>query len=199
MDLEEMKSIWDDMPQKPKENEIILRQNTSDMVQTALNKQANSFKIGEFTGSLVAYTLAGIILYNFSILDTWYLSSSGILVVLYLIAMPLYTLAGIKKMKEIDLAKSNYKEVMEHFYAVKSRLKQAERISFIASPFLFSAAVVIFTKVVAGVDFFTLALKIPVVLLIVLSFSGATLFNIWVFKKRGQQLQSVQELLEEKD
>lgn len=114
-----------------------------------------------------------------------------------LLVMPLYTIAVIKRMKKIDLAKSSYKEVMEHFYSVKSRLKQAEKISLIASPFLFVSSMVILTKIFTNKDLFALTFQLPIMLLIVLSFIGAILFNIWAFKKRGEQLQSVKQLLEE--
>jgi len=197
MELEEMKKLWDDMNQKPLRQTGFLHHNISDMTQLKYNEKANQFKVGEILGLLVAYTLAGIILYKFNILDTWYLSICGIFVVMYLLVMPLYTITGIKRMKEIDLAKSSYKEVMEHFYFVKNRLRKAEKISLMASPFLFIAAIVVLTKMAIDIDFFTLPFQLPILLLIVLSFIGAILFNIWAFKKRGKQLQSVKQLLEE--
>jgi hypothetical protein len=206
MELEEMKSLWDDMNQKPLKQKGFLHNNLSNMAQlnninnmTQLkyNKQASIFKVAEIIGLLVAYTFAGIILYKFNILDKWYLSICGITLVMYLLVMPLYTITGTRRMKKIDLAKSSHKEVMEHFYSVKSRMKQAEKVSLIASPFLFVASTVILTKIFTDIDFFTLIFQLPIVLLMVLSFIGAILFNIWVFKKRGKQLQSVKQLLEE--
>jgi uncharacterized integral membrane protein len=196
MELEEMQSLWDDMNQKPvKQKGSHL--NISNMTQLKYNKKAYIFKVGEIMGLLVAYTFAGIILYKFNTLDKWYLIICGIILVMYLLVMPLYTIAGIIRMKKIDLAKSSYKEVMEHFYSVKSRLKQTEKISFIASPFIFVASMVILTKIFTDIDFFALTFQLPMMLLIVLSFTGAILFNIWAFKKRVEQLQSVKQLLEE--
>ncbi len=197
MELEEMKNLWDNMNQKALRQPGFVQHNISNMTQLKYNEKANLFKVGEIMGLLVAYTLAGIILYKFNILDTWYLSICGVILVMYLLVMPLYTITGIKRMKKINLAKSSYKEVMEHFYSVKNRLRQAEKISLMASPFLFIASMVVLTKMVLDIDFFTLPFQLPILLLIVLSFIGAILFNIWAFKKRGKQLQSVKQLLEE--
>ncbi len=197
MELEEIKSLWDDVNQKPAIKEFFSRQNISYMTQLNYNKQANTFRVAEIIGLVVAYALAGLILYKFNMLDTWYLSICGIIVVMYLLLMPLYTITGIIRMRKIDLAKSSYKEVMEHFYSVKSRLKQAENVSLIASPFLFVFSMAILAKIFMDIDFFTLTFQLPIVLLIVLAFTGAILFNIWAFKKRGKQLQSVKQLLEE--
>ncbi len=197
MELEEMQSLWDDMNQKPEKKTGFPHLNISNMTQLKYNKKADIFKVGEIMGLLVAYTLAGIILYKFNVLDKWYLIICGIILVMYLLVMPLYTITGINRMKKIDLAKSSYKEVMEHFYSVKSRLKQAEKISYIASPFLFVASMAILTKIFIDKDLFSLSFQLPIVLLMVLSFIGAILFNIRAFKKRENQLQSVKQLLEE--
>lgn len=197
MELEEMKSVWVAMDQNPVNQTGFAHHNISNMTQLKYNKKANTFKVGEIMGLLVAYTFAGIILYQFNVLDKWYLRSCGIILVMYLLVMPLYTLHGIKRMKKIDLTRSSYKEVMEHFYSVKSRFKKAEKISLIASPFLFISSVVIFTKTFTDMDLFALPFQFRFVLLVFLSFVGAILFNIWAFKKREEQLQSVKQLLEE--
>jgi uncharacterized integral membrane protein len=197
MELDDMKILWDDMHQKPAKQTGFAHHNISDLIQLKFNKKANNFKVAEIIGFFAAYTFAGIILFKFNMLDKWYLVICGVILVIYLLLMPLYTIAGIKRLKKIDLANSSYKEVMEHFYTVKSRLKQSEKISLMASPFLFVASIAIFTKIFTGKDFFSMTFQLPLVILIFLSLLGAILFNIRAFKKREKQLQSVNRLLEE--
>ncbi len=197
MELEKMKVLWANMRQNDVIQNDILSKNINDMTQLKLNEESKNFKIAEISGLLIAYVMAGIILYKFNILDNWYLITCGIILVLYFICMPLFTLTSVKRMKRIDLAKLNYREVLEHFYSVKSRLKQAEKISLWASPFLFISAAAIITKIFLQIDLFTYSFKLPVVLLSVLSFTGAFLFNIWTYNKRDRQLLSVRQLLEE--
>ena len=197
MELEKMKSLWDDMNENNAKMNNPLYLNNKDMSQLKYNEESKIFKTAEITGLIIAYIFAGIILYNFNLLDKWYLIICGIILVSYLLLMPLYTLAGIRRMKKVDLVKLNYKEVLEHFYSVKSRLKQAEKISLWASPLLFISASAIITKIFLHTDLFTYQFKLPILILILLSFVGAFLFNIWVFRKRDFQLQSVKQLLEE--
>lgn len=197
MELEKMKVLWANMRQNDVIQNDILSKNINDMTQLKLNEESKNFKIAEISGLLIAYVMVGIILYKINMLDNWYLITCGIILVLYLICMPLFTLTSVKRMKRIDLAKLNYREVLEHFYSVKSRLKQAEKISLWASPFLFISAAAIITKIFLQIDLFTYSFKLPIVLLSVLSFTGAFLFNIWTYKKRDTQLLSVRQLLEE--
>jgi hypothetical protein len=197
MELEEIKNIWSEMNQKPNKQIGLTYNNFDDVRQLKYNKQANIFKGGEVIGLLVAYTLAGIILYKFNVLDKWYLIMSGIILVIYLLVMPLYTITGIMRMKKIDLVNSNYKEVLEHFYSTKSRLKQAEKISLIASPFLFVASTFILVKIFTDINLFVLDIQLHILFFIGIAFLGAILFNVWAFKKRNEKLKSVKKLLEE--
>ncbi len=197
MELEKMKSLWDDMNENNVKMNNPLNLNDKDMSHLKYNEESKIFKTAEITGLIIAYIFAGIILYNFNLLDKWYLIICGIILVSYLLLMPLYTLAGIRRMKKVDLVKLNYKEVLEHFYSVKSRLKQAEKISLWASPLIFVSASAIITKIFLHIDLFTYQFKLPILILITLSFVGAFLFNIWVFQKRDSQLLSVKQLLEE--
>jgi hypothetical protein len=197
MELEEMKNIWDEMDSNPIKQSGFGLHNISNMSQLKFNENAANFKVGEIMGLFLAYTLAGIIIVNFNLFDDWYLTICGIFLIIYFMVMPLYTIVGIIKMNKIDFAKSSYKEVMEHFYFVKIRLKRAEKISFVASPFLFVSALAIITKLFIDKDLFNMSFQLPLVLLLIFSFFGAIIFNVLVFQKRDKTFQSVEELLKE--
>jgi len=151
------------------------------------------FKIGEVIGLVIAYALVGFVLYKFNNLDDWYLRLCGCVLVIYLLIMPIYTLFETWKMKHIDIVKSNCKNVLEQIYTAKNNLKKAEKISFIASPFLFLASIVILTKFFTAKNIFTLNIQLRV------AFLGAIVFNIWAFKKRDKEFKSVKQLLEDKN
>ena len=101
--------------------------------------------------------------------------------------MPIYTLIETWKMKHIDLVQSNCKNVLEQIYKAKNNLKRAEKISFIVSPFLFLASIVILTKLFTDQNLFTLNIQLPVIFLIGVAFLGAILFNVWAFKNRDKE------------
>lgn len=195
MELEEMKNVWNNM----KEGKINTPFQISEPSLLEYNKKTNIFKIGEIIGLVTAYALAGFVLYNFNNLDYWYLHLAGCFLVIYLLIIPIYTLFETWKMKHIDLVKSNCKNVLEQIYKAKSNLKKAEKISFIASPFLFLASIVILTKIFTDKNLFTLNIQLPVIFLIGVAFLGAIIFNVWAFKNRDKEFKSIKQLLEDKN
>ncbi len=195
MELEEMKNVWNNMKEGKKNTPFQI----SEPSLLEYNKKTNIFKIGEIIGLVTAYALAGFVLYNFNNLDYWYLHLAGCFLVIYLLIMPIYTLFETWKMKHIDLVKSNCKNVLEQIYKAKSNLKKAEKISFIASPFLFLASIVILTKIFTDKNLFTLNIQLPVVFLIGVAFLGAIIFNVWAFKNRDKEFKSIKQLLEDKN
>nr|WP_315155330.1 hypothetical protein [uncultured Flavobacterium sp.] len=195
MELEEMKDVWNSMEERKK----ITPYQISEVSQLEYYKRTTIFKIGEIIGLMAAYTFAGFVLFKFNTLDDWYLRLCGCVLVIYLLIMPIYTLFATWKMKHIDLVQSNCKDVLEHIYAAKNNLKKAEKISFIASPFLFLASIVILTKLFTDKSLFTLNIQLPVIFLIGVAFLGVILFNIWAFKNRDKQFKSIKQLLEDEN
>ncbi len=195
MELQEMKSVWSAM----EEEKRFTSYRISEVSQLEYNRKTSSFRMGEIIGLVVAYTIAGLLLYNFNALDDGYLRLCGCVLVVYLLIMPLYTLFQIRKMKHIDLVQSNYKHVLERFYTAKNNLKKAEKISLIASPVLFIATIAILTKLLADKNLFSLTIQLPVIFLVVILLIGAILFNVWAFKMRDKQFKSVNELLEDEN
>jgi MFS family permease len=195
MELEEMKNVWSNMEERTK----ITPFQISESSLLEFNKKTNVFKIGEVIGIVIAYALVGFVLYKFNNLDVWYLRLCGCVLVIYLMIMPIYTLFETWKMKHIDIVTSNCKNVLEQIYTAKNNLKKAEKISFIASPFLFLASIVILTKFFTDKNLFTLNIQLPIVFLIGVAFLGAIVFNIWAYKKRDKEFKSVQQLLEDKN
>lgn len=163
----------------------------------AFHRQMRLFQTSEWIGFIVAYAIAAVILAHFGEFITWYLWISGAILLIYLLIMPLYTMSVIRKMRKPDLIHATYKELLEHFYQAQRKLKLAERVTFIANPFLFVSSMILLTRIFARLDVFTLPFKLPLVLFIIAAFIGATLFNLWAFKKRNKQLQSVAQLLQE--
>lgn len=195
MELEEMKNVWANMEEGKKNAPLQI----SERSLLEYNKKTNIFKIGEIIGLVIAYVFAGFVLYNFNNLDNWYLRLFGCVLVIYLLIMPIYTLFETWKMKHIDLVKSNYKNVLEQIYKSKNNLKKAEKISFIAGPFLFLASIIILTKLFTDKSLFTLNIQLPVIFLIGMAFLGAMIFNVWAFKNRDREFKSVKQLLEDKN
>lgn len=193
MELKEMKNLWENQSQTLD----FKRHTLSDVRSLALKKQTKIFHVSEVAGLVIAYLLAGMVFYHFIELDHWFLKICGIFLIVYLLVMPIYTLSVVRKLRQPDLINSNYKEIIDHFYFAQSKLKIAEIISFVASPFLFIASVVIIAKIFLNMDVFDLNLNLQNVFFLVLTFVGAIILNIWAFRKRKDRLKTITQTLEE--
>jgi MFS family permease len=192
MEFEEMKNLWENQSQT-----LDLKHHTLSYVRSlALKKQTKIFQISEVIGLVIAYLLAGMLVYHFIGLDHWFLKFCDIFLIVYLLVMPIYTLSVIRKLRQPDLINSNYKEIIDHFHFAQRKLKIAERISLVASPFLFIASVIIIAKIFSNKDVFDLNINFQNVFFLVLTFTGAVILNIWAFRKRKDHLKTITQTLE---
>lgn len=193
MELEEMKNIWENQSQK-----LDFKLHTLSAVRSLeLKNKTKIFQVSEVAGFIIAYLLAGMILFYFKEFDHYLLKICGLFLIVYLLTMPIYTLSIIRKLRQPDLINSNYKEIIEHFYFAQRKLKFAEKVSFVASPFLFIASAVIIAKIFLNKDVFDLNLNVQNVFLLVVTFIGAMILNIWAFRKRKDHLKSITQSLED--
>jgi uncharacterized membrane protein YeiB len=195
MELEEIKNVWDAMEDSQKDSPFHI----SEQTLLTYNRKMSFFRKGEIFGLLLAYALAGLVLYHFASFNDWTLRISGYVLIIYLLAMPIYTMVETWKMKHIDLAQSNCKNVLEQIYTAKNNLKNAEKISFVASPFLFVASILILTKIITGKNLQFQDIHFPFIVLLGLAFLGTIYFNIWAFKKRDKEFKSMKQLLDDKN
>ena len=193
MEFEEMKNLWGNQSQT-----LDFKHHTlSEVRRLALKKQTKIFQVSEVVGLVIAYLLAGMLVYHFIGLDHWFLKFCDIFLIVYLLVMPIYTLSVIRKLRQPDLINSNYKEIIDHFYFAERKLKIAERISLVASPFLFIASVIIIAKIFLNKDVFDLNLNFQNLFFLVLTFTGAVILNIWAFRKRKDHLKTITQTFEE--
>lgn len=197
MELEEMKNLWEDMSQKLDNQKILTDKLVIEMTLLKYDNKTNILKYKEFFGLVVAYIMIGIIIYSFQSLDTWYLKTSGIVMIIILGMLPLYSIDWVKRLKKIDLVKSSYKEILEQFYKTQKRIKQIESTGLIISPFLFVVSSVFFSKVMGNEDLFKLNMSWALITCIVLIFIGTIYFIIISNKKKRKQLQFIEQLLKE--
>jgi len=193
MELDKMKNIWE----KTDETQKHYMQRSYKNSPLEYKNKVTVFRTGEIVGLFIAYSMASFILFKFSSFDNWYLRLLAIILIGYLLVMPLYTLFSVWKMKKMDLTDLNCKSVLEQIYSTKNNLKKAEKVSFIASPILFIAAITIMIKLFTNKNIIDLNFNYALIFLVLISFVIAIFLNIYAFKKRDQKFKSVQQLLDE--
>jgi len=178
MELDEMKSQWDEMSKEIKKQQILTDKLIVDMTQEKYNNKIKSISIPETIGAVICVASALYILINFNKLDTWYLIVCGVFAVVYLILMPIKSLRSIDKMKSINLSDKNVTETLIDFTKSKKKFWLVQRIGFYLN-FIFIVAILpISGKLLSNKDLFLesklwyLYIPMLVVFLLIITFFG---------------------------
>ena len=195
MELDELRSEWQEMSNEIKKQKILTDKLIIDMTQERFNNRLKSISIPETIGTVVCFGVAILILLNFSKLNTWYLQLSGIFSILFYIVLPILSLRAIYGMKRINISQGNYRETLEQFAKNKMQFIQVQKWSYYLSFILVIVCLPVASKLMNGTDIF---LESAVWLwYIPFGFVFLYFFSKWVFKKYKGASNSAERLLKD--
>jgi len=195
MELDELRSEWQEMSNEIKKQKILTDKLIIDMTQERFNNRLKSISIPETIGTVVCFGVAILILLNFSKLNTWYLQLSGIFSILFYIVLPILSLKTIYGMKRINISQGNYRETLEQFAKNKMQFIQVQKWSYYLSFILVIVCLPVASKLMNGTDIF---LESAVWLwYIPFGFVFLYFFSKWVFKKYKGASNSAERLLKD--
>lgn len=154
MELEELQASWIAMSQELEKqkrltNEIILK-----MTQDRFQKKFSTLRSFETVGAIICYIMAGMIFFSFEKLDTWYLQTSGVLTIGFLIVLPTFVLKSLKKIQNLDILNGSYKENLLIYIKEKNKLLRLQQIGIYLSYLLLFLVVPVFTKIISNKNIF---------------------------------------------
>lgn len=197
MELEELRSEWQEMSTELKKQKILTDKLIIDMTQKKYNNKLKSISIPETIGSVVCFAAAIYILMNFGEFDTWYIQLSGLFSALFCIVLPIISLRSIFGMQKINMSTSNYKQSLERFAKNKKQFVWIQKVSFYLSFILVIVSLPVAAKLMNGKDLF---LESKVWLwYIPFGFIFLYIFSKWVFKHYKKTTDSAESLLKELD
>ena len=154
MELDELRSEWQEMSNEIKKQKILTDKLIIDMTQERFNNRLKSISIPETIGTVVCFGVAILILLNFSKLNTWYLQLSGIFSILFYIVLPILSLKTIYGMKRINISQGNYRETLEQFAKNKMQFIRVQKWSYYLSFILVIVCLPVASKLMNGTDIF---------------------------------------------
>lgn len=197
MELEELRSEWQEMSTELKKQKILTDKLIIDMTQKKYNNKLKSISIPETIGSVVCFAAAIYILMNFGEFDTWYIQLSGLFSALFCIVLPIISLRSIFGMQKLNMSTSNYKQSLERFAKNKKQFVWIQKVSFYLSFVLVIVSLPVAAKLMNGKDLF---LESKVWLwYIPFGFIFLYIFSKWVFKHYKKTTDSAESLLKELD
>lgn len=195
MELEEMKSLWEDMSQKVDQQKILTDQLILDMTKERFDTKMRSISIPESIAALICFAAVIYIISNFNSLDIWYLQLTGIFAIIACLVLPVLSLKSIQKMKSVHISKSTFKETVAAYAKGKAKFMQIQKTSFYASFLVLIALVIVFGKIMKGIDVFTMTEKLN--WLVPSGIGVLFIFSQWVLKKYKKATDSANNILKE--
>jgi len=154
MELEEMKTLWEEMSIAVEKQKTITDSIIIKMTQTSFRNKMNRIWIPEILGSLVCLAEILYILINIQKLTPWYLLACGISAVVTLSLLILLSVKAIQKMRSVNISKINYKQSLLEYAAGKRQFVLVQKINFYLSAILLVVSLPVMGQLMGGKDLF---------------------------------------------
>jgi hypothetical protein len=180
MELEEMKTLWEEMSieiekQKKLTDTLIIK-----MTQADYRNKLNKILIPEAIATFICFAAIGYILFNFQQLNTWYLVLCGIISVIILFLLSVLSIKAIYKMRSSNILSNNYKQALQEYSKGKIQFVYAQKLGFYLGALLMVVILPVMGRVMDGKDVFKI---IDVWYWYVIAFPLFYGFARWVFKR----------------
>lgn len=194
MELDEMKTLWEAMSQKVEKQQTITDRLILEMTKVRYKNRFTKITMYEKMGTLICFAMAFIVFVNFKKLDTWYLVTSGVFAITFLVVLPIWVLQLWSKIRNLNIGVENFKEVLNQYARYKSEILKVQRIGiYLNFPFLI-VAMLLANKIMNNKDFLDEGVAwfwlIPAILFLYL-------FSRWAYNHYVRITSSAEEILKE--
>ena len=195
MELEEMKSLWNDMSQKVDQQKVLTDKLIIDMTQERYENKLRHISIPESIATLICFVVVLYLVSNFGLLDVWYLQLLGAITIISCLILPILSLKSIQKMKAINISKNTYRESLTKYAKGETKFMLLQKISFYVSFLVLISSVIVFSKIIKDIDIFTITEKLN--WLVPSGIGVLYIFTQWVLKKYKKATISANNILKE--
>lgn len=154
MELEEMKTLWDEMSTEVEKQKTLTDKLIVQMTQERYYNKLRSISIPETIGSIICFAIALYILVNFHKLDTWYFLVCGVFTLAYFLVIPILVLKSIKKMRNVHIEGKNNKQLLTDFAKGRNQFFFIQKLSLVLSGGLTITTLVLAGKIMNDRDIF---------------------------------------------
>ena len=198
MELEEMKVLWNEMSVEVEKQKTLTSKLIVEMTEQKFKNKLRKISIPETVGAVLCFLMALFVLVNFNKLDTWYLISSGIFTIAYLVLLPLFVLKSIGNMKRVNISENNYKQTIKDFAKSKKRFFFIQQLSQFLGVILIVTSMLLSAKILNDKDLLVMGGKaliwtVPIMMIFLYFFSR------WGIKCYRNATKQAENLLNELD
>ena len=199
MELEEMKTLWEEMSLKVEKQQLVTDQLIMEMTQQKYRNKFSKLFMYEASGAVVCYIMAIFMLFNMDKLDTWYLLACGILCVGFLAILPFFSLRSLNRIKRLEISNYSYKETLVRFAKSKKKMLLLQRLGLYISPLFFLMVLPVTNKMFNGKDMFQSDISAFPWVFVGIFFVFIILFSRWGYSCYKSMTNSAENVLKELD
>ncbi|MBB2148143.1 hypothetical protein [Pedobacter gandavensis] len=194
MELEEMKSLWEEMSSKIEKQSKITDSLILKMTNQNYRRKVNKLMVYEVIGALVCLLGLLFMAVNFYKLDTWYLQVCGLVSALILILLPVFSIKALCRMSRINISENNYQQTLKAYSKGKVQFLMVQKASFYAGAILLVSLLPVMGKLIAGHDFFKVS---NIWLVYAISFPFFYYYAVWVSNNYTKSVLEAENMLKE--
>jgi hypothetical protein len=196
MEIDEMKTLWDEMSMEIRKQKIFTESIIIEITQSNYKNKLSRILIPEIIGAFAC--LAGIlfILVSFQKLDRWYLLGCGIVSILILFLLPVLSIKAIHNIRSVHISENNYKQSLLEYAKGKLQFVLVQKRSLYLGSILMLVILPVMGKLIGGTDFFK---STSVWYWYAIGFPFFYYFARWVFKSYNRTASDAENILKELD
>lgn len=194
MELEEMKIRWETMSAAMEQQKKLTDSLIIKMIRLRYRNSINHVFWAEAISSIGCFALAGYILFNIPQLDKDYLLACGIGAAAILIALPLFSISILQRLRSLNIQANSFKQSLQEYSKGRMRFLSFQKISFYLSALLMVLALPVMGKLIGRKDLFIEARLWMWYAVGFIFFCGAA---SWVFRKYKKATERAENILKE--
>ena len=119
MELEEMKSLWQNLSVKVEQQETIQRELLLEITKAKFKRKIDGIHIPEIFGTVISFAYAAYLVYNFGRIDLWYNQIFAVTNIFFFIILPVASLTTICQLKSLQINHLATTDMLEQFRRAK--------------------------------------------------------------------------------
>lgn len=136
MELEEMKTTWEQLSKRVEKQEILNQQIINKMTKEQYQSNLKKIALPEFVGTIICYMGAAYLAVNIPKLDETLMQFLGAVAIILMLILPVISLQSIRAMRKVNPTSHTYFEAIQVFGEQKLKFQKLQILNVSLGMFL---------------------------------------------------------------
>ncbi|WP_126974350.1 hypothetical protein [Gynurincola endophyticus] len=192
MELEQMRTQWQSMNTRMKNQELITDQLIEKMTRNQYHSKINKIGYAEYIGTIICYLGAIYLMIHFSKTNTPVIQVFTLIAILLLLVLPIISILSLGTLKNVNISSGTYLEAIEDFGKRKLKFQKLQKLNLSLGLFLLVVSVPVLSAIqgknIHEIPYFW-SLIFPI------SIASFLAFALWVLRSYNKILNATEKML----